>query len=69
MGCVYVGSSGDLSFDNYVCDNCGESALVLCGNIPAGWYESFVFDLEGMVARSIGDWYCPVCRTHEEERK
>ena len=46
--------------DNYTCENCGEAALVLCGDTPAGWKEKQIDDICGCTNK----WYCPTCAEH-----
>ena len=69
MGKIYIPSTQCPALNSHVCDVCGETALVLDGDSPAGWHEDFKFDFVSMVASETGQLYCPVWRVHEEERR
>jgi hypothetical protein len=67
MGMRHIENPDCPSFDNYECDNCGESALVLAGSTPAGWYEEYKFLPNAEDIEFNGQFYCPQCRKAKEE--
>jgi hypothetical protein len=58
------------TLENYICDYCEESALVVTGNFPAGWYAVPPIPeiVNGVIHyRDPGVHYCPGCRGHKED--
>lgn len=62
MGIKYIDDLQSQALENYTCDNCEETALVLAGNFPACW--AMIPELVGLGEIGKELWYCPECKVN-----